>query len=143
MTRIRVLIRRIHVRMGRWFWPVMIALIPIVVHEIDHIGLAIVDAASFPDNRIPTFDDLITQAWGPVAGVRWHNLIVFLGTFVIIIFLAILAKENLPSGSETNVDSACQAGEDQRARASNSGNEASSIPSSTDLSLRITENRRP
>jgi len=143
VTRIRVLIRRIHVRMGRWFWPVMIALIPIVVHEIDHIGLAIVDAASFPDNRIPTFDDLITQAWGPVAGVRWHNLIVFLGTFVIIIFLAILAKENLPSGSETNVDSACQAGEDQRARASNSGNEASSIPNSTDLSLRDTENRRP
>ena len=143
MTRIRVLIRRIHVRMGRWFWPVMIALIPIVVHEIDHIGLAIVDAASFPDNRIPTFDDLITQAWGPVAGVRWHNLIVFLGAFVIIIFLAILAKENLPSGSETNVDSACQAGEDQRARASNSGNEASSIPNSTDLSLRDTENRRP
>jgi len=121
----------------------MIALIPIMVHEIDHIGLAIVDAASFPDNRIPTFDDLITQAWGPVAGVRWHNLIVFLGTFVIIIFLAILAKENLPSGSETNVDSACQAGEDQRARASNSGNEASSIPNSTDLSLRDTENRRP
>src|SRR5438445_11241124 len=97
VTRIRVLIRRIHVRMGRWFWPVMIALIPIVVYETDHIGLAIVDAASFPDTRIPTFDDLITHAWGPVAGLRWHNIIVCLGTSVVIIFLAILAKENLPA----------------------------------------------
>src|SRR3989442_3321795 len=96
--------------MGRWFLPVMIALIPIVVHEIDHIGLAIVDAASFPDNRIPTFDDLITQAWGPVAGGRWHNLIVFLGTVVIIIFLANLGQEKPSSGSETNVDSALPAG---------------------------------
>src|SRR2546428_13421378 len=110
VTRIRVLIRRIHVRMGRWFWPVMIALIPIVVHEIDHIGLAIVDAASFPDNRIPTFDDLITQAWGPVAGGRWHNPIVFPGPFVIFIFLVSLAQQNLPSGAGTNLESACQGG---------------------------------
>ena len=143
MTRILVLVRRIHLRMGRWFWPVMIALIPIVVHEIDHIGLAIVDAASFPDNRIPTFDDLITQAWGPVAGVRWHNLIVFLGTFVIIIFLAILAKENLPSASAIGVDPASRPGEGQPARASNNGNESSSIPTSTDLILKGTENDRP
>ena len=92
----------------------MIALIPIMVHEIHHIGLAIVDAASFPDNRIPTFDDLITQAWGPVAGVRWHNLIVFLGTFVILIFLAILAKKNLPSASAIEVDPSLRDTENRR-----------------------------
>lgn len=143
MTNFWVLVRRIRLRMGRWFWVVVIFLIPIVVHEIDHVGLALVDAAGFPDNRIPTFDDLNTDTWGPVAGVRWHNIIVFLGGFVILVFLAILAKENLLSGSPNAVDSGTRASENQRSRASNNGNEASSIPSKTDLRERGRENRSP
>ncbi len=143
MTNLRVAVRRIRLRMGRWFWVVVIFLIPIVIHEVDHIGLALVNASAFPDNRIPTFDELIAKEWGPVAAIQWHNLIVFLGGFVILIFLAILAKENLPSISLEDVHPRASAAEIPQGRVSNSGPETSSNPRKADFSEQDLKNRSP
>ncbi len=89
---------RIRHRLGSWFWVLAILLVPIVLHEFDHLVLAFSDAQRFPADPETTetsIDNLIHQRWGERASLWWHNAIVFLGGIALLIPLGVLGRPQL------------------------------------------------
>lgn len=99
---LRTSLLRIRRRMDRWWWPFIVMMVPILFHEADHLVGSTAPKALFP---VGSFDGWLAANWGWQAALWYHNILVFLGGLIILLFLWILATPELDKSSDRQAES--------------------------------------
>jgi len=86
LTKGRFVLSRLHQVMGKWYWFLFVALIPITVHTADHIIFMIL-------NGSPLSDTIVADSFSHEGFLIWHSGLTILDYMLTVLLLSMIYRQ--------------------------------------------------